>query len=199
MVNTNINCLPSEYNDYNFTPCEIVTFNKLLKTMDITNKKNMHQKKQLYVKPTLKRSETVSFFENNYNTQNKHHEQPSKIVDVTINSEINNISDLINLIETYKLDNNIRYNIDMKSLHSIKEPLIELNNMIGMKQLKSNIVYQILYFIQELNKNSDEFMHTVIYDLLVRVKLKLLRLLAKFFQKLGFYLKVHLKRLQEAI
>jgi hypothetical protein len=30
----------------------------------------------------------------------------------------------------------------MKSLHDIKEPLEELNNMIGMKDLKNNIVFE---------------------------------------------------------
>jgi hypothetical protein len=32
----------------------------------------------------------------------------------------------------------------MTILHNIKEPLEELNNMIGMKDLKNNIVDQIL-------------------------------------------------------
>jgi Holliday junction resolvasome RuvABC ATP-dependent DNA helicase subunit len=51
----------------------------------------------------------------------------------------------------------------MEALHKIKEPLAELNNMIGMKELKTNIVEQIIYFIQELHSNSHDFMHTVIY------------------------------------
>ena len=38
----------------------------------------------------------------------------------------------------------------MKALHKIKEPLTELNNMIGMKNLKENIVDQILFFVQNL-------------------------------------------------
>jgi SpoVK/Ycf46/Vps4 family AAA+-type ATPase len=42
----------------------------------------------------------------------------------------------------------------MKALHKIKEPLTELNNMIGMKSLKENIVDQILFFVQNLHRVS---------------------------------------------
>jgi hypothetical protein len=46
--------------------------------------------------------------------------------------------------------------------------LSKLNEMIGMKDLKENILDQILYFIQDLHKGVDnnysgDFMHTVIY------------------------------------
>ena len=63
---------------------------------------------------------------------------------VNINAEINNISDLIKLCNDYKLAENVEYNIDMKSLHRINDDLVELNNMIGMKTLKENIVDQLL-------------------------------------------------------
>jgi SpoVK/Ycf46/Vps4 family AAA+-type ATPase len=85
---------------------------------------------------------------------------------IHIDTEINNISDILKLIETYKAEPSIKYNINMKSLHNIKEPLEELNNMIGMKDLKNNIVDQILYFSQELHKDNisaGDFMHSVIY------------------------------------
>ena len=39
----------------------------------------------------------------------------------------------------YPDDKNIEYNIDMCSLHKIKEPLLDLNSMIGMSNLKENI------------------------------------------------------------
>ena len=54
---------------------------------------------------------------------------------ININVEINNISDLLTLIDTYKVDPSIQYNINIKALHKIKEHLEELNNMIGMKDL----------------------------------------------------------------
>jgi SpoVK/Ycf46/Vps4 family AAA+-type ATPase len=40
----------------------------------------------------------------------------------------------------------------MAAIHNIKKPLEKLNNMVGMVNLKTNIVDQILYFIQNLHK-----------------------------------------------
>ena len=107
---------------------------------------------------------------------------------INIETEINNISDILKLIETYKIDPTIKYNINMIALHSIKEPLIELNNMIGMKDLKTNIVEQILYFTQELHKNnnsSGDFMHTVIYGPPGSGKTEIAKIIGKIYSKIG--------------
>ena len=107
---------------------------------------------------------------------------------INIETEVNNISDILKLIETYKIDPTIKYNINMVALHSIKEPLIELNNMIGMKDLKTNIVEQILYFTQELHKNKNstgDFMHTVIYGPPGSGKTEIAKIIGKIYSKIG--------------
>lgn len=107
---------------------------------------------------------------------------------INIEEEINNIGDILKLIEKYKLDPEIKYNINMKALHNIKEPLEELNNMIGMCDLKNNIVDQILYFTQELHKNkntSGDFMHTVIYGPPGTGKTEIAKMMGKIYSKLG--------------
>jgi ATP-dependent 26S proteasome regulatory subunit len=107
---------------------------------------------------------------------------------INIDIEINNISDLLKLIDTYKYDPSIKYNINMKALHNIKEPLEELNNMIGMTHLKNNIVDQILYFIQDLHKNNDstgEFLHTVIYGPPGTGKTEIAKIMGKIYSKIG--------------
>jgi SpoVK/Ycf46/Vps4 family AAA+-type ATPase len=108
---------------------------------------------------------------------------------INIDCEINNISDILKIIQTYKLDSNIKYNINMKALHDIKEPLEELNNMIGMKELKNNIVDQILYFVQDLHKNknklSGDFMHTVIYGPPGTGKTEIAKIMGKIYSKIG--------------
>jgi len=107
---------------------------------------------------------------------------------VIIEEEINNIGDILKLIEKYKLDPEIKYNINMKALHNIKEPLEELNDMIGMSELKNNIVDQILYFVQELHKNkntSGDFMHTVIYGPPGTGKTEIAKMMGKIYSKLG--------------
>jgi SpoVK/Ycf46/Vps4 family AAA+-type ATPase len=102
--------------------------------------------------------------------------------------EVNNIDDILKLIDTYKDDPSIQYNINMSSLHKIKEPLTALNNMIGMKKLKSNIVDQILFFVQNLHVNKDasgDFMHTVIYGPPGTGKTEVAKLMGSIYSKIG--------------
>jgi SpoVK/Ycf46/Vps4 family AAA+-type ATPase len=107
---------------------------------------------------------------------------------INIEVDINNISDILSIIDKYQNDSAIKYNINMKALHDIKEPLQELNNMIGMKELKNNIVDQILYFVQELHKNnlsSGDFMHTVIYGPPGTGKTEIAKIMGKIYSKIG--------------
>lgn len=116
---------------------------------------------------------------------------------INIDVEINNISDILNLINTYKNDPAIKYNIDMNALHNVKGPLEELNNMVGMKNLKNNIVDQILYFIQHLHKNknsSGEFLHTVIYGSPGTGKTEIAKIMGKIYSKLGILSKGSFKK-----
>lgn len=117
---------------------------------------------------------------------------------VTIDATINNIGDLLALIEKYPNDKHIEYNINMKSLHNIKTPLTELNNMIGMASLKENIVDQLLFYIQNLqsdnnNKNSD-FMHTVIYGSPGTGKTDVAKIIGEIFSKMGILTKGTFKK-----
>jgi SpoVK/Ycf46/Vps4 family AAA+-type ATPase len=123
-------------------------------------------------------------------------EMPIKKI-INIETEINNITDILKLIDTYKYDPEIKYNIDIKSLHNIKEPLEELNNMIGMKELKNNIVDQILYFIQNLHKNKDlsgEFLHTVIYGPPGTGKTEIAKIMGKIYSNIGILSKGTFKK-----
>jgi len=119
---------------------------------------------------------------------------------INIDVEINSIDDLLSLIEQYKIDPDIKYNINMLALHNIKEPLIELNNMIGMKELKNNIIDQILYFVQELNKsnNSGDFMHTVIYGPPGTGKTEIAKIMGKIYSKIGILTKGTFRKVTRA-
>jgi SpoVK/Ycf46/Vps4 family AAA+-type ATPase len=116
-------------------------------------------------------------------------EKPVEIREtINIEAEVNNITDILKLIDTYQNDPAIKYNINMKALHDIKEPLEELNSMIGMKDLKNNIVEQILYFVQELHKgnlSSGDFMHTVIYGPPGTGKTEIAKIMGKIYSKIG--------------
>jgi len=115
--------------------------------------------------------------------------EPIVIKKVNIAREINNINELLQLIEDYPIEPNVEYNINMKAIHQIKNPLVELNSMIGMHKLKQNIIDQILYFIQDLHKISqsktNDFMHTVIYGPPGTGKTETAKIMGKIFSGLG--------------
>ena len=116
---------------------------------------------------------------------------------IHIQMEIHSIMDLLTLIQTYPYDETKEYNIQLESLHKIKEPLEELIAMIGMKTLKENIVDQILFYVQNLHiSKSDlssktdtcqniDFMHTVIYGPPGTGKTEIAKIIGKIFSKLG--------------
>ena len=122
---------------------------------------------------------------------------------VNIIKEINNIGDLLLLIETYPNDTNTEYNINMNALHMIHKPLIDLNNMIGMKNLKENIIDQIIFYIQNLHTlNSDikgnDFMHTVIYGSPGTGKTEIAKIIGDIFSKMGILSKGTFKKVTRA-
>lgn len=107
---------------------------------------------------------------------------------VQITDQINSISDLITLATNYPPKLDTKYNINMKAIYDIKEYLIQLNNMIGLQSIKTNIVEQILYFAQELHKNgksSGDFMHTVIYGPPGTGKTEIAKIMGNIYSKLG--------------
>ena len=73
---------------------------------------------------------------------------------VIINKEINTLTDLIDLLNNYPIVSNAEYNIDIDRIQKIKAPLIELNNLIGLHNLKNDILDQILFYIQDFHKTS---------------------------------------------
>ena len=83
---------------------------------------------------------------------------------VNINVNINCIQDLIDLCDKYPLSNEFEYNINMEAIHNIRHPITKLNNMIGMKSLKEQIVDQILYFSQYFHVGSNDFIYCYLWS-----------------------------------
>jgi len=104
-----------------------------------------------------------------------------------IMENIKTLDDLINLIDTYPITDNVTYNIDMTVLHNIKPNLKKLQSMIGMKSLKTHVVDQILYYLQGFHKmgGGGDFMHTVIYGPPGTGKTEVAKIIGKIFSKLG--------------
>ena len=114
---------------------------------------------------------------------------------ITINREINLLDDLIKLIHDYPVIINADYNIDLDKIRQIKEPLIELNKMIGLNDLKTNILDQLLYYIQDFHLKGDiDYMHTVLYGSPGTGKTEAAKIIGKIFSKLGILKKGTFKK-----
>ena len=105
----------------------------------------------------------------------------------TIDISVNSIDDLCKVIEI--CDPKKRYPIDLLSLRKIKEPLHELNDMIGLENIKVEILDQILYYLQELHVVEDskhfDFLHTCIYGPPGTGKTEVAHIIGKIFASLG--------------
>jgi energy-coupling factor transporter ATP-binding protein EcfA2 len=110
---------------------------------------------------------------------------------IEINDTVSQISDLLSIIQKYDYDENTEYNIDLKALKKIKDELIELESMIGMKELKTSILTQLLYFIQEMhitklsNKTIHEYKHTVICGPPGTGKTDVAKIIGRIYSKIG--------------
>jgi SpoVK/Ycf46/Vps4 family AAA+-type ATPase len=105
---------------------------------------------------------------------------------IDINVDIQCISDLISIVENYTYESDTEYNIDLKALVNIKEELITLNSMIGLQHFKKQILDQLLYFVQDLHKDSEsDFMHTVLCGPPGTGKTEIATILGKMYSKLG--------------
>jgi len=106
-----------------------------------------------------------------------------------IDISMQSLSDMISIIDTHKYDEDVEYNINLKSLHNIKVELEQLNSMIGMESMKKSVLEQLIYFVQELHigkeKDTSDFKHTVIYGPPGTGKTEIAKIIGKMYSKLG--------------
>lgn len=76
-----------------------------------------------------------------------------------VSFQINTLEDLLDFAWTYDRDD---LGIDWFTLWTMIPYLTQLNNMIGMQSLKTKIVEQIIYYIQNLHNKDKDILHTVI-------------------------------------
>ena len=101
------------------------------------------------------------------------------------------LTDVIEISKKYKSrrkrtrsDDQMSYNLDMEKLCECIEPLEKLNNLIGMEDIKQNIIDQILFYAQDLNTN--EMMHICLTGPPGVGKTTVGKILAEIYCSLGF-------------
>jgi len=107
---------------------------------------------------------------------------------VTIETDVKSLVDLLHIINTHEYDAETQYNIDLKSLHAIKTEMVLLNEMIGMDGIKTAVMNQLLYFIQNLGSGdagNGDFKHTVICGPPGTGKTEIAKLIGKMYSKVG--------------
>lgn len=106
------------------------------------------------------------------------------------------LNDLIKCAENYRMkrkrkrktrldyENPIPYNPDLEKLSYCIQPLRKLNNLVGMDELKKDIINQILFYTQDLNTN--EMMHTCLTGPPGVGKTTLGKILSELYCSMGF-------------
>ena len=121
-----------------------------------------------------------------YNFLNYHKSFIFDPIEYNIFNDIKSLNDLILMINQYQNLSNISKNKYFEILLKIKEPLNDLNNLIGMKDLKNDILDQILFYVQNLHiKNGMEYMHTVLCGPPGTGKTEVAKIIGRIFSQLG--------------
>lgn len=113
--------------------------------------------------------------------------EPEKTTRLEIEVNVDCIQDLLDIVNNHPYKEDTEYNIDLKALHNIKTELTQLNDMIGMKRLKTTLLDQLLYFIQSLHKgnNIGDYKHTVIYGPPGTGKTEVAKIIGSMYSKMG--------------
>lgn len=96
---------------------------------------------------------------------------------------VNSLKDLIELGKSIKFFKNL----DTIMLWRITPYLEELDNMVGMQELKESLLDQVLYYIQNLHSRNrnEEYLHTLIYGPPGTGKTTVAKIIAKLYQSMG--------------
>jgi SpoVK/Ycf46/Vps4 family AAA+-type ATPase len=107
-------------------------------------------------------------------------------VPYTINIDINSIADLISICNNYSNISNVQEHHKLSLVKQIRQPLMDLDGLIGMHELKQDILHQILFYIQQFHTiNNMEYMHTVLCGPPGTGKTEVAKIIGDIFCKLG--------------
>jgi SpoVK/Ycf46/Vps4 family AAA+-type ATPase len=146
---------------------------------------------------------------NDYNSNNSNNNSELKLEKTQIKKqnkkelvylilEIETIEDLIQLGNDYgvKYSKDNEYNIDLEVISNLVEPLKDFNKLVGLKNIKKQIVEIILYYTLKLDVKNQDLLHTVIEGEPGTGKTELAEGLAKIYVNLGILSKNIFKKVK---
>ena len=93
------------------------------------------------------------------------YEETFELEDVYLDEKLEDIDDFIRIGKNYnegKYDVGLkRYNINLRTISKLVEPLENLKKMIGMHDIKKDVFELLLYQLQEFDESKD-MLHTII-------------------------------------
>lgn len=144
----------------------------------------------IFFSSLMKRLDTVENRIKKSKTENqdnkKAFEQDPALEYEWLGDNIKTIDDLIEIGKTYNDRKRKRHNLNLHILNNLVEPLTELKNMIGMKDVKKIIFDQLIYYLQQLDDKNTEMLHTVITGPPGVGKTQLTHIIAKIYNRMGF-------------
>ena len=114
-----------------------------------------------------------------------------------IKSSASTVKELIATLDRYPLITNVKYNVNLLSLHRIRPSLEKLDRMVGLTNLKSAILDQILYYTQslhEIDTENTDFLHTVICGPPGTGKTEVGMVIGEIFTQLGMLKKARFRK-----
>ena len=124
--------------------------------------------------------------ENKEEKENKKPKIPEKDkIFMKIEEKVDNISDIIKIAKKYsEFIETHKFSVDMNTLKNLIEPLEKINNVIGMNDIKTQLVDQLLSSLQGLYDDDHKF-HTIIQGPPGVGKTMLAKLLGQVYLKMG--------------
>lgn len=103
--------------------------------------------------------------------------------DTQINDVLKSIKSIKDIIKLESKWLSIKHNKVLQRLYNLITPLKQLNNMIGLDNVKESIFKKIIYYVR--NPNNEEYLHTVIAGPPGVGKTELAKIYARIFVNLG--------------
>ena len=150
---------------------------------------------QKKIKPNPKKPKlTITLCYNKNCDHKKHKDKEQWATDnpITIKT-ITTINDLIKLGECYHCKMRKEFNgINLNNISMVKDSLLELNEMIGLTKIKSQIVKNIITFLSNKSLSSKNMLHSVILGPPGCGKTTFVEILAKIYKNIGLLKSGHI-------